>query len=282
MAITRQTNLPQQMKHFGDRELRWLWELMNNEGAELGDWHTANGTIARQNIIARAIAGHSDPQSITEHLRDSTTEALIDIRRFDWIDAKSDRLLIWLLTELKYSQLWLSDSCREFIPEAVPREDRKDLVISLIDRASNIKKVKLQWLANAKDRWVQSATPESLTKWINLDDETQLKWALNYLTDRGKARYRFSPLDNRDYYAAVLSTLDHISRENPDSAALLIIRMKRNWSQKKWRDFNNSKITCQISLNRDAKKMLDKLARKSGVTLSELVERQIRDAFHSD
>ncbi|WOD09042.1 hypothetical protein [Marinomonas sp. GJ51-6] len=77
--------------------------------------------------------------------------------------------------------------------------------------------------------------------------------------------------------AAVIATLD--LSDNVDRKALVIDKMKKAWSQKKFREKSSGKKPYSISMTLNTKQKLNAMAEEKGMKINEMIEYLVQNEF---
>jgi len=276
-SIFDRTTLPPEIEQFDEREFRWAWEELAQRGLKLPAWGTILGRNERERALDSALLTRADSGALVEFLLDVKKEKLLSLESFDWVNWDDDRQMIWLLNLLRNALTFTAFVEEQRAPELMIRGARKQAFIFLFDILDLSKQQKESWLARMKVEWAQVRTPDSLTRWLKRSDQKQLEWALTYLVNHGQPSI-FTPFVNKDYFAAILTSFDRMFVEDNYRAELFILKMRKTWSQKKYRDSGKAKKAYYLSLSKDTRLMLDQLARQQGISSSEVVESLIRSS----
>ncbi|OOF11739.1 hypothetical protein BZG82_04025 [Salinivibrio sp. PR5] len=215
----------------------------------------------------------------------------------DWVKEAEPRFLYWALVFMKKHKKDIHGALsRPMRIDPPNREERKITTISaeeLNDLSLDIKRIReeiensfiFSEMSNTEigrinkllvEEWQDIESDKRIVKWIT-DNEIQIEWAWDYLTSQHFFRDRLLRfLAKSDKKQALITGFDLLS-ENLDKKNLLILNMKRAWSQKKFRDKKSGKKPYSISLTETAKGMLDELADRKGMRINELVETLIRE-----
>ena len=149
---------------------------------------------------------------------------------------------------------------------------------------------KIKFLNQAKSIYTQRITPRSDTKWINKNDEDQIYWAVEYLKSHSALitppLFLASNID--DIYNQICASLDSIDSSLPFSAQpyqvstnkyLFISRMRKAWSQKKFRDRKDVDAAQDMLLPRATKKQLKELSEAYGANTVDVLCSIIDSAY---
>ncbi len=149
---------------------------------------------------------------------------------------------------------------------------------------------KIKFLNQAKSIYTQRITPHSDTKWINKNDEDQIYWAVEYLKSHSALitppLFLASSID--DIYNQICASLDSIDSSLPFSAQpyqvstnkyLFISRMRKAWSQKKFRDRKDVDAAQDLLLPRATKKQLKELSEAYGANTVDVLCSIIDSAY---
>lgn len=134
---------------------------------------------------------------------------------------------------------------------------------------------------------------DNYTKWLNKGDSTKIEWTKNYLQqNRFYLDEFYIDTDNIDVVRDVtLASLDIMclvySFDNKVSCLasdkiIFIERMKRAWSQKKFRDNGKAKNQYHLPLTRTTKARLEKLAEVKGLSTTAMLDILINTAYERD
>ncbi|AJD47521.1 hypothetical protein S7S_05505 [Isoalcanivorax pacificus W11-5] len=269
--------LPEEFKRFKDRDFRWLWRYMTQLGAPLPLEHSV-ARSERQATIASTINMAQNPQAFVRQLTAAHADLVMSEDHLKWLDKDDDRLLIWMLArvqelyqqapgQLPFQLLWTA-------PEA-----RRDEVILALDLWNIPVDQKIQWMHGYRGQWAQARTPDADTQWIDPKDRSQLTWAWDYLHKAFKAMNLPAPTNTRDYYACVLASLDNLSLGHPAEKKLFLEKMKKTWSQKKYRDSGKAKKPYYMPLSKEARSKLETLAKHHELSPHDFVEMLIESAY---
>jgi hypothetical protein len=276
LRFNQSEELPSPLNKFSERDLRWLWRVLTLEGAPL-PIETNVPKSERPSVLANMIKSDQEPDSLIQYILDQHRSQLVDTKWFDWIDSDGDRQLAWLLHKTQH----LARQPFGYQPitvERTPREERKDSIILMLDLWDETIENKHTFLSNKRNEWADIRTPDHETKWIDPKNSAQLKWAWSYLNKQQVSVALPSPVDNRDYLTCILATIDNMSYRNFAEKQLFLEKMKKTWSQKKYRDSGKAKKQHYMPLTKDTRDKLSALSEGWGMKPHEVVERLIQDA----
>ncbi|ERL56961.1 hypothetical protein [Psychrobacter aquaticus] len=206
---------------------------------------------------------------------------------FDWLKS-SLRARVFALNVLKNDDLFRN-------ARIIYSDSIIDRIYSIIDHAQTIEDDRMSQdemariLLEIKSIWEKISNEDNYTKWLKSDDGEQIKWVMNYLKD--KRIYKRSDIDHSDNSQirdAVLASLDLIdnpriglnqmrSRQSAEKE-LIIDKMKRAWSQQKFRDSGKTKKPFHLPLTISANANLKELAKFNSLTDAKQLEQLINSA----
>lgn len=263
--------LPDELKRIQnkERDLRWLWHHLLQQGAPLPPEETVPAS-ERPGVISNVINTHTNPPAEIERIKAAHADSLVDEDHLKWLDKDDDRLLIWMLGRIQHLHFY-GHGYTIAVPSTAP-EARRDAIILTLDLWNTTADEKKRFLADERANWGALRTPETDTQWIKLKDGTQLRWAWEYLHKMFKALPLPPPVNNRDLHTSVLASLDHMAYNHPAERKLFIEKMKKTWSQKKYRDSGKAKKPYYMQLTKDTRTKLEELAKSRDMTAPDLVE----------
>lgn len=148
---------------------------------------------------------------------------------------------------------------------------------------------KLSQLKLANEGFNYLSVPDKEISWINPDDELQLKWAKEYLFKIFQnPPLNYTPpskkinLNQLSLYDQILIDLDHYSYLNPAVRTILIEKMKKSWSQKKYRQSDKVKKNYHLPLTKDCKDKLSKLSALMNLSENKVIEKLINERYELD
>lgn len=156
-----------------------------------------------------------------------------------------------------------------------------DYLIYSIDIAHISNNKKINDLNIALRTYNRHKTQDSQLKWIDFSNTNQTEWAIKYL----QSKYRlisFFTVDTIHSYdpSLIISTsLDCYKAFLYDEKSQFIERMRKSWSQQKFRDAGKTKTKHHLPLTKQAKRNLKKLALFKNKSESEILEELINESY---
>lgn len=213
---------------------------------------------------------------------------------FRWIDKLDSRLCHWLWCYLKKHTLNKDQehddqgiihrslkrlSSQPFLIEKDSNADRHTDILNAFYHGELDAKQQQDLLDSLKSMWFEIEEDTSVTSWLEDNNVSQWQWAYSYLQN---VKTRPLPLawtshkdsEKRDI---VIATID--LSNNLDRKALLIDKMKKAWSQKKFREKSNGKKPYSISMTQNTKQKLNALAEENELKINEMVEQLIQNEY---
>lgn len=178
-----------------------------------------------------------------------------------------------------YSQLGLSLNPRT-------TKERQRLVIDFLDQSDIPLTKKLSLLEYFKAHVGQLFSIGKFT-WINREDNElyqQYGWAYNYITSNKEYPIPHwfipTPTTDREMLDVAIAAFDICPADN-STKQLIILRMKKAWSQKKHRASleKKKKQSYNFTLSTKVKKMLDRMAESKGQSRNEILEQLIKAEY---
>lgn len=151
---------------------------------------------------------------------------------------------------------------------------------------------KINFLNQAKMVYIRVMTTRKDTKWLDKTNEDQIYWAVEYLKEHKVLIIppSFYPSSIDDIFDQVCASLDAMDSrfyelsqpyEVSMSKYLFVSRMRKAWSQKKFRDRKDAESAQEYFLTRRYMNKLKKLADEYGVSSKEYLQQLIDEAYDS-
>ncbi|MDX1805328.1 MAG: hypothetical protein R3292_14760, partial [Alcanivorax sp.] len=86
------------------------------------------------------------------------------------------------------------------------------------------------------------------------------------------------PVNHQEKVAYVLAALDQTSLLEPSAQELFMLKLKRTWSQYKYRHTGEAKKQVYMPLGEEARALLDELAERADTPRYKVVEQLVREA----
>lgn len=118
---------------------------------------------------------------------------------------------------------------------------------------------------------------EKSFKWLDVKNATQIDWAFEYITKLIFFRPSFQMLDPNLKRIATILAFDFWTVPRADKE-LFLIKMRKAWSVKKFRDKNKRKKSFNFLLDSSMEKKLDDLVSRTGKTKNEIIELCVNEA----
>lgn len=260
---------------FKDRDIIWLWNyLYFYKKINLEHKSYYNDLL---NYLIEIIKVHYDPANPFQDILKQHKNMLVGFEYIRWINKNDKRLIIWLYMYLKYTGIFKSIIT---MTDNSAIENYYSIILSNIDIDLSSLGEKETILTTLKNIWANAKTPLTQTKWINANNIEQLDWTWEYLKKLEKNVAIPSPVNDQETYSAILASLDMMSiysdKWRPADKELFMQKIRKAWSQKKFREADKVKKPYHLPLTKQAKKQLDWLAQfydtKDNIMLETLIK----------
>lgn len=289
---------------FKEREIRWLWERL---GEIFGYNHLSTYYPDVNNIeqiketldkeIRRAIEWHEDNNGtalpplvwIQQHQH---TE-LLPIAEFGWIRDAGIRAI----SLIRHNIHKLSDFNNppyavrpHYIQQACP-SPLEELILQ-IDMQRHISfDAKRRFLSQCQTVWSDIFTNDKYVKWIDKNNEEQLEWAWNYLRNSNPYVQFGAPTTKESLYDEIAIAIDKIhdpqvssipdTFHHPDNPRmeLFIAKMKKSWSQQKYRNSDKARKPITFGANQTTRKRLEKIVEHERKHINDVMQSLIDNEY---
>lgn len=278
--------------NLSDNQIFFVWHILGGPWAPEGNMPNDLEQII--DAIDDILRINNLNQELINSIYQNLTYYVVTDEYIEWIDKNNKRLLLNILSRLNhYNNYGHVDF---IIPtyQAQPNFNQVGFTTGPTFTNNNLYyKFKLEFdrlkinstqkvniLAEIKYYWTQIMQNNKTNKWIKENDTEQLYWAWNYLQKNNKAIYRFDSLiSDSDYYHYILASLDYLIFLPPAEHILFLDRMKRTWSQKKFRDSGKAKKPFHLPLTKDTHKKIEFLEGYLNKSKSQVIEYLVEVEF---
>lgn len=267
-SITQFTGL----ENFGAREIRWACDYLNlSMQFSLG----INSSIyQKKEILYNHINNNQDKENLIKNLIIAKENFLLDESYLEWINNNDHRAIIWIINRI----------INEFniqLQMGINSNLYEDLIFNLDYLKIEINS-KINFIQHKRAEWPRIQTPEKDIKWLMADNTSQLKWAWEYMVKFGKTVFMpYPPILAKEYYDLILASLDLMTYGNPSDKKLFLDKMKKTWSQKKFRDSGKAKKPYHIPLTKSTQTRLEKLAEFKNLRKDQVIEELILKEYEA-
>lgn len=271
-SITGKDALPLKNKYkFTDREINWLWH--SQFYAKKHPLIMQSNILEKRNIIETNINNQRDEKNHLNNYRVKIEQNLIKESEIEWINKKDEILLTLIINLLK--QGYNLDLKTGLYPT------HYSYFLSIIDELPNTAEEKLSTINNIKNYYFIISQSPNDTNWIDINNKEQIDWAWNYLKKNNLLAFLPIFLFNTpEYYNAVISSIYLLSSNiNIPLKELVLLKMKKAWSQQKFRLSGKVKKAYHLPLTKEANKKLKKLSEVMNKTESQILEILIEEKY---
>lgn len=284
------------LRELNDRQKSLALHILLREFNEI----VPRGTKELHEIFS--VIESSDKGNITEELVRVVKEGTIDDKQLEWIQS-SERTKLWFWGYFKYNRI-ISET--HSIPYQQSSNDYFESAISSIynyfgsddhvlkpypmDRYKKVgereielyKNYKLNYVIKAQEFYAMYKTNDRYFEWLDIKDNSQLVWAQNYLE---KCRVLLKPegfmsnipamkLAQIEASIDIIGTFEPLddSYKIPPTRLLFINKMRRAWSQKKFREAGKVKSKYHLPLTKQTQKRLAKMAQVKGMSETAMLD----------
>lgn len=150
---------------------------------------------------------------------------------------------------------------------------------------------KLKSINNAQALYYAIYTQHKYTDWIEVKNQDQLYWAVDYLSKAGMLikPYLFMAQNNEEMFAQICASLDALDNYHDTNLQYtpsvnkkyFISNMRKAWSQKKFRDKQDMEAAQEHIFSRKYMHKLELLSSEHGVSSVDYLKHLIDEAFDS-
>lgn len=220
-------------------------------------------------MLVYFISNHQSPEMMISDLIIKIQNSIISLDQLSWISRNDNRLIIWLLDQLTMTF--------NHINQHYDLNNLFNNFLFNLDIANIHIEQKNIFLQSCMQQWNSIKLPEKDIKWLNMNNSEQIEWACQYLIKNRlilNNYYFLSTLASK--YDIVLASLDSLSySSSPSDKELFLLKMKKTWSQKKFRDSGKAKKPFHLPLTKHTQTRLEELSRIENVSISKIIERLV-------
>lgn len=272
MTMTQEGPIPDEFSNFGDRGFQWAWSFL--QMSNMYPLGPNSSTTQKKQILINHIKNIQNRDEYIKNLKINMENYLIPLGFLDWIDKDNDRILIWLLNTVPLE-------LNLILPIGINTTLYKDFLLILDSSLLDVNS-KISLIQNKKREWEAIKTPEKEVNWLDKSNRIQLKWTWEYLNKFYKNINPFHPpQNNEELYIAVLASFDNLSYGIASDKKLFMDRMKKTWSQKKFRDSGKAKKPYHIPLTKSTQAQLEQLADFKNLRKEQVIEELINKEYQA-
>ncbi|MEQ1102639.1 MULTISPECIES: hypothetical protein [Acinetobacter] len=256
---------------FSEREIECAINLYNlNTNFNM----TSNSSLKyKDSILCSHINNQVDQTTAINFLISTIQNILVTKEHLEWIENNNHRLIIWLINRLS--------NCYNFTISIYGIKNLYKTFLYNLDRINISIDEKILFLQNCASEWNFRKLPDSEIKWIDQKKASQIEWAWLYLAKHNLQINCFNHFSNNDEkYESILACLDNLSYSLPETKELILLKMKKTWSQKKFRDSGKAKKPYHLPLTQETQAQLEELVKLKNMNKSKVLEAIILKEFN--
>lgn len=289
---------------------------LNNELQKLSNRELTWLRIRLVSLMSYDISKLTKLTKLTELPRNTLIERMIDILGYDKrcieeVDRSISKMGNYLVREEHFD--WLIDDLRaQIFSEFTLRLENQtikikniyghkklDIIYEFFDFARPNNEImdlgqKIHLLQDIEVRFKKLQRANNYTEWLNEKDTKQIKWTQKYLDSINLYTEKFDEkfdkkLKTKDIRAISLARLDLldppiqqdslIQYVQSDRKERVIDKMKRAWSQQKYRDAGKTKKPYHLPLTKQTQGRLEKMAQVKGLSQTALLDILINSEY---
>ena len=273
------------IRSLSERQVTWIQSYLTKENASF----IHIGSTGRQEELIRQLRRQDNFKDLVDESYLAMSKNLVSERYFGWLtDNLRGQIFVLNVLYLEHNYHSFDRSSSNLMGEIYLFFDNKNS-ITHVDN-------KISLLNNMEQRWRIVFEKENYSKWLNEKNIEQIEWTREYLKKDGKYNNLFrdviSPKDIRsmvlvsldlidcpDYNEAKNSYINHIPTDRKER---IIDKMKKAWSQQKYRDAGKTKKPYHLPLTKGTKHKLEKMSQVQGISETTMLDILINRFYELD
>lgn len=143
----------------------------------------------------------------------------------------------------------------------------------------NINDIKIKYIEITKNQWNNwVAQTESFSNWLKNLDQDALHWCYNYISKK-ESHTQKTNLQEKVTPTMVLILIDDIKFETLDKYTIYIDRLKKSWSQHKFKSAEKVKKKYHLPLTKNSISLLEKLAEFKNKSKADVMEELLKTEY---
>ncbi|MEI7377863.1 hypothetical protein [Dickeya chrysanthemi] len=245
-------------------------------------------------IKNKNLAKGDDPVNVYEKYRRDISKALIPLDALEWIDSERALSFVANCIHAEY-KLYINEGKPSLLDIVMPdwslSTDGSGVnyegLILLIDyqcRVSSLNHMH-SLLEYKKKSWVRLQNIFDKPFWFPSDKYDKkyyrdYEWVLSYFEKNGMIKENVDIWYRKNISLKIYSVFDQWAENKSDSEVeLFIIKLKKAWNQKKFRDGVSNKKVLNTYISKESKRELDYLIDNNDIKINEMIEILIHEAY---
>ncbi len=213
---------------------------------------------------------------------------------FNWISDTDTRNLIWVKRKIDFELLKQNTSFFGKSNNEKTFNSKFRLCISFNEIYSvnpeinnytihkpylNAHDKKIKFVENLKNQWSNWITQTAnFSNWLEKLDQNALQWCYNYISKKESPLTKTN-IEKNITPIKVLILIDNITFETIDSYTIYIDRLKKSWSQYKFKSSNKVKNKYHLPLTKNSINILEQLAEFKNKSEADVMEELLKKEF---
>ncbi|MCG8391966.1 MAG: hypothetical protein MI745_02695 [Pseudomonadales bacterium] len=268
MAVTDH-EIPRRLRSLSPRDARFLEAMYAPTGQSSSSSHTD------EDLVASCLNSDKFRWAGSKSLLESLEANLLTETEIEWIEENDQRILIHSLLCLREQISYnpnLTDHPCSIALNNPPYETRYENIILALDCWQVPLQEKRDTIAKIKQRYTQNIAPQKWINWLKPDQDQQIAYAMQYVTSQNLSLPLPSPGNTKEAYDYLVGLFDDIFQRSPETLELTLMKMRKGWSQQKYRQSSKAKKQVYFSLGRNAREQLDRLVLREEKSKSDIIE----------
>ena len=269
-----------------ERQVKWMQTYL---AYKVNVSFSSNGSSDRHEELMNQLSRHENFKDYVSDAYSEMTYKLVPEQNFEWlVDNLRSQIFVLNILSKEKGYIYFDINSNNLMEEIYSFFDNKD-------NTNNLES-KMLLLNDMQKRWSSIIRSENYSKWLVESDVSHIEWTKDYLKKAGiynnSVRNDKFPKETRNHILASLDLIDHpvseimndnyINYRSSDRKEIIIDKMKRAWSQQKYRSAGKTKKAYHLPLTKKTKAKLEKMAQVQGLSETAMLDILINRFYELD
>ena len=269
-----------------ERQVKWMQTYL---AYKVNVSFSSNGSSDRHEELMNQLSRHENFKDYVSDAYSEMTYKLVPEQNFEWlVDNLRSQIFVLNILSKEKGYIYFDINSNNLMEEIYSFFDNKD-------NTNNLES-KMLLLNDMQKRWSSIIRSENYSKWLVESDVSHIEWTKDYLKKAGiynnSVRNDKFPKETRNHILASLDLIDHpvseimndnyINYRSSDRKEIIIDKMKRAWSQQKYRSAGKTKKAYHLPLTKKTKAKLEKMAQVQGLSETAMLDILINRFYDLD